>query len=89
MREQCQLEDGNNAITTRATMLLQIKGNNVIVMWAMTPSIRWQGCLLIDNGNNIIVMRATISMATMAKTLCIDSNNAIATRAKMPAQRQV
>jgi hypothetical protein len=36
--QQCQLEDGNNAIAMRATMLLQIKGNNTIVTRATTPA---------------------------------------------------
>ncbi len=66
-------------------MLLQIKDNNAIVMRAMAPLIRWQGCLPINNGNNTIIMRATNAIATKENTLCIDSNNAIAMRATMPA----
>jgi hypothetical protein len=46
------------------------------------------GCLPINNGNNTIVMKETIAIAITAKTLCIASNNAIATRATMPAQQQ-
>jgi hypothetical protein len=34
--QQCQLEDGNGTIATRETTSLQIMGNNVIVMRAMT-----------------------------------------------------
>ncbi len=49
----------------------------------MMPSIRWQGCLPIDNSNNTMVMRATIAIATMAKSLHIDGNNAITMRATM------
>jgi hypothetical protein len=30
-KQQCQLEDGNNAIAMRETTLLQIKGNDTIV----------------------------------------------------------
>ncbi len=66
--QQCQLEDGDNAITTRATTPLQIKGNNAIVTRAMMPAQLWQGHLHINNGNNAIVMRATIAIATTAKT---------------------
>jgi hypothetical protein len=47
---------------------LQIKGNNVIVTRATTPSQQWQGCLCIDNGDDVIITRATIAMATTAKT---------------------
>jgi hypothetical protein len=36
--QQGQLEDGNNAIMTRATTLLQIKHNNTIVTRETTPS---------------------------------------------------
>jgi hypothetical protein len=54
-------------------------------MTATALSIRWQGCWPINNGNNTIVMRATIAIATMAETLHIDGNNAIMTRAMMPA----
>jgi hypothetical protein len=36
--QQHQLEDGNNAITTRATKPSQIKGNDAIVTRAMTPA---------------------------------------------------
>jgi hypothetical protein len=36
--QQCQLEDSNNTIATRATMLLQIKGNNAIYTRTTTPS---------------------------------------------------
>jgi hypothetical protein len=84
-RGQCQLEDDKDAIATRATMLLWIKGDNAIVMRATMPSIRWQGCLPINNGNNTIVMRVTIAFATVATTLHINGNNAIATRGMMPA----
>jgi hypothetical protein len=34
--QQRHLQDNNDAIATRATTLLQIKGNNVIVMRAAT-----------------------------------------------------
>jgi hypothetical protein len=64
---QCQLGDGNKAITTRATMLLQIKSNNAIVTRATMPSQWRQGCLRINNSNNAIIMSATIPIATMAK----------------------
>jgi hypothetical protein len=73
----CQLEDGDDTIATKATMPLQIKGNNAIVMRATTPSQWWQRCLHIDNCNDAIVMRVTIAIATTAKTLCINGNNAI------------
>jgi hypothetical protein len=69
----------------RVTMLLRVKGNNAIVMRAMTPSIQWQGCLPINNSNDTIVMRATIAIGTMAKTLRTNRNNAIVTRATMLA----
>jgi hypothetical protein len=36
--QQCQLEDGNNAIATRATTPSWIKGNNAIVTRATTPA---------------------------------------------------
>jgi hypothetical protein len=65
---QHQLQDGNNAITTRATKLLWIKGNDAIVMRATMPSIQWQGCLSINNGNDAIVMRTSIAIATTEKT---------------------
>jgi hypothetical protein len=35
--QQPQLEDGKDAIAMRATMPSQIKGNDTIVMMAMTP----------------------------------------------------
>ncbi len=65
--QQCQLEGNNNAITTKATMPLWIKGKNAIVTWATTLDQCWQGCLHINNGNDTIVMRVTITMATTAK----------------------
>jgi hypothetical protein len=65
--QQCQLEDGNDAIATRATTPLQIKSNNAIVTRAMTPAQQCQGRLRIDNGNDANVMRAAISIAMMAK----------------------
>jgi hypothetical protein len=49
-------------------MSLWIKGNNAIVMRAMTPAQQRQGRLCIDNSSNAIVMRATIIIATMVKT---------------------
>jgi hypothetical protein len=36
--QQCQLEDGNKAIATRATTPLQIKDNDSIVMRATMPT---------------------------------------------------
>jgi hypothetical protein len=36
--QQCQLEDGNNAIMTRATMPSRIKGDNAIVTRATMPA---------------------------------------------------
>jgi hypothetical protein len=65
--QQLQLKDGNNAIAMRATMPLQIKGNNTIVTRTTTPAWQQQGHLHIDNGNNTIVMMPTIAIATMAK----------------------
>ncbi len=64
----CQLENGNNAIVTRATTLLWIKSNEPIVVRAKTPAWQWQGCLRIEDGINTIVMRATNLIATMANT---------------------
>jgi hypothetical protein len=66
--QQCQLEDGNNTITTRATTPLQIEGDNAVVMRATMPAPQQQGRLCINNGNNAIVMRATIAIAMMANT---------------------
>jgi hypothetical protein len=83
-----QLEDSYDAIATRATTTLLIKGNNAINTRTMMPSWQWQERLRIDNSNNAIVMSATIAIATMAKTLCIDGNNAIATWMTTPAQQQ-
>jgi hypothetical protein len=37
--QQCQLEYSNNAIATRATTPLQIKGNNAIVARTTTPAL--------------------------------------------------
>jgi hypothetical protein len=65
--QQCQLEDGNNGIMTRATMPSWIKGNNAIVTRVMMPSWQWQGPLCINNGNNAIVMRVTIAIMTTVK----------------------
>jgi hypothetical protein len=65
--QQCQLKDGNNAITTRATTPSRIKGDNTIIKRATMPAWQCQGCLRINNGNNTIVMRATIAIATTAK----------------------
>ncbi len=64
---QCQLEDGNNTIVTRATKLSWIKGNNAIVTRATMPAQQWQGRLRINNSNDTIVMRATIAIAMTAK----------------------
>jgi hypothetical protein len=63
----------------RATTPLQIKGNNVIVTRATTPSQQQQGRLCINNGNNAIVIRAKIAIATMEKPC--------ASMATMPSQR--
>jgi hypothetical protein len=65
--QQCQLEDSNDTIATRATMLLRIKGNNAIVTRATMPAQQLQGRLRINNGNKAIVMRATIAIATTGK----------------------
>jgi hypothetical protein len=90
-----QLEDGNNAIVTRARTPLQIKGNNAIVTRAMMPAQQQQGRLRFDNGNGAIVMRATITIATMAKMPthqwqqlhCNKGKNAIAMLARIPAHQ--
>jgi hypothetical protein len=66
--QQCQLEDGNNAITTRATTPSWIKVNNAIVMRVTMPAWQRQGRLRIDNGNNTIVMREKIAIAMTVKT---------------------
>jgi hypothetical protein len=65
--QQCQLEDSNNAIRTRATRPLQIKGNNAIVTRTTTPARYRQGHLRINNGNNAVIMQAEIAIATTAK----------------------
>jgi hypothetical protein len=52
------------------------------------PSRQQQGRLRINNGNDTIIMRATIASASMAKTLCINGNNAISIKALTPAQQQ-
>jgi hypothetical protein len=54
--QQRQLEDGNNAISTRATTPSRIRGNNAIVTRVKMPAQQWQGSLCIDNGDNTIVM---------------------------------
>jgi hypothetical protein len=59
--QQRQLEDSNNAITTRAITPLQIKGNDANVTRETTPSQQLQGCLHIDNSIDAIVMGATIA----------------------------
>jgi hypothetical protein len=91
--QQCQLEDGNNANAMRATMPLQIKGDNAIVTRAITPAWQWQGCLRINNSRDTIAMRGTIAIATTAKMPvhqrqwrhCNKGNNAIAMMARTPA----
>ncbi len=83
------LQWGKNASLRMATMPSQ-QGQNCChgsrVTRATTPviSIWWQGCLPSNDGNNTIVMRATIAIATRVKTLHINGNNAIKTRAMMP-----
>jgi hypothetical protein len=47
--QQCQLEAGNGAITTKATTPSRIKGNDAIVTRATMPSWQWQGSLRIGN----------------------------------------
>jgi hypothetical protein len=70
-------------------MPLQIKGNDAIVTRASTPSQRQQGHLCINNGVDAIVMRGTIAIAITAKTLHINSNNAILAWVTTPAQQKV
>jgi hypothetical protein len=66
-KQQHQLEDGNDAIATRATMQLQIRDVNTIDTKATTPAQQQQECLHINNGNNAIIMKAKIAIAMMAK----------------------
>jgi hypothetical protein len=63
----CQLKDNNNAITTRGTTPLWIKGDKGIITRAMMSSWWRQGRLCINNGNNAIITRTTIAIMTMAK----------------------
>ncbi len=84
--QQCQLEDGMNAIATRATMPLLIKGNNAIVTRAAMLAWQWQGHRCIINGNNGITIRATIAITTMAK-MPAHHQQQCHTLAEMPLQQ--
>jgi hypothetical protein len=66
--QEHQLKDSDNSIGTRATTLLQIKGNKAVATRVMMPARQRQGLLRINNGNNAIVMTATIAIATIAET---------------------
>jgi hypothetical protein len=66
--QHCQLEDGNDAIATSASMPSRIKDNDTNVTRATLPAQHWQGCLHIDNSNYTIVMRVTIAIGMMEKT---------------------